>query len=397
MNNISTKTKSIGFYLTVIFAFIFLFDFLIKFSFYNDALTYRRYSAVLKILLEIFFIGSLIKIGIGKNLIVIVSLLILCFITGQIFLFEKSVFCKDIINEVLRGDIYHLNKYIFIILFVFYTESSKHKILLANTFIRVLIYFLIVNACFIIIGFLFQVNFFQSFPNSSRFGYSGLFSKSGEAVLLYIMIAILFYIRFLKNKNFYPVLFFIIIAMLTGKKIALLLPLLLFVDFFVLKFKNHLKIIFITVFCLIIFYFESIALYAIDVFPFWKPLYHEKGLWSVVFSTRNLNFFNGLEFIQNSWSFPNYLFGGVNYNTLSIEIDPFDLVLFFGIFGSIIYFYFIKVYYFNKIIKHRILLLGFFFLAMLYGAFLFNTLLMPSFFLFLIYLRNFYNEKNKTH
>ena len=255
---------------------------------------------------------------------------------------------------------------------------------------------MIINSFLIIIGLIFDVNIFSSFPGSSRFGYSGLFTKSGESVLLYLLLIVYFYAKFLKGKSILPVIYFILIAILSGKKIALLIIPLLFTIHFCLrsKYKVYFSIIGLFIISIIIFFKRAILDFLFNSFPFWEKILIEKGIWAVITSTRNLNLLKTQTFVENNWSFVNYIFGGVDYNNSKIEIDPLDLFMFFGFVGGIFYLLFLTKNFLileNKYLK--ILIIGFLVLGMLYGAFLFNIILMSIVFLVIL---NIQSEEEKV-
>lgn len=382
------KEKLFNKIILILFILTLFSDFFIKINSYNDFLPNFRYSGMAKLLFEAFLIFIVLLKGLKKKSFYLIIILIVCFFIGQFFLVKNSVFQNNFLDEVLRGDIYHLNKYIFIILFVSIIERYKNKAKLSKSIVKMVILILGINSLLVLYGFIFNYDLFQSFPGSKRFGYSGLFLKSGESVLLYLLASIYFYIQYLNGKSILPVIYFVFIAILSGKKIAfLILPLFYIVHFCLQsKYKTHFRISGVLILSLILIFKRKIIEVLVEFFPFWESLLEEKGFWTVVFSTRDLNFSKTLDFISTYWTPVNYLFGGTNYNHLRIEIDPFDLFVFFGLIGSIVYLMFIKKYYLKPIKStiFKILLIGYFIVGMIYGAFLFNILLMTLLYLFVI-------------
>ena len=254
--------------------------------------------------------------------------------------------------------------------------------------------FIIVNSILIWLGLLFDISLFKSFPGTSRFGYSGLFSKSGEAVLTYSLISLVYYVGYVRGKNgVIPILYFCIIALLTGKKTALLLIAFYYILHFCIKSKHRFIFRILGFSCLMVLFFvkEIVISGFLNWFPFWHQLYENNGIWSVVFSTRNDNFLSTVSFIKENWSLQNYIFGGINYNKLKIEIDPLDLFTFLGLLGSlaILNFYRIK---FISLVKSRLIrqiVIGYIILGMIYGAFLSNIFLISSLYIAITYLNPF--------
>lgn len=371
---------------------IYISNFLVKLIVvYNIPISFRI-SAFIRLIVEVILIILAFKLKISSKNLKIIGALIIGFFLGQFFLKEYNIYSQNFLEEILNGDIYYLNKYILIILFVAVYKKLPGKNDISNQLINATTYILIINSLLILLGFVFEINLFKSFPSSERFGYSGLFTKSGEAVLLYILFSIIFYIKFLNGKSIYPVLFFIIIAFLTGKKIAVLSIVLFYVFHFcvVHKGKVYFRLIGGLLLGFSLFFKDYIVSYVVKFFPFWEQLLKKESVWTILTSTRNLNYFRAKSFIQDNWSFVNYLFGGVNYNkNTKVEIDPLDTFMFFGLLGGSLYIYFIIDNYLaikNRAVKF--LTFGFLILSMLYGAFFFNILLMFTLYVFV--------EKYKT-
>ncbi len=173
-------------------------------------------------------------------------------------------------EEFLKGDIYHLNKYVVIILFVGVLNNSPKKIEISQNVIRLIITILFLNSLLIIAGFLFNVNMFQAFVDSNRFGYSGMFTKSGESALLYMLITIFFYLKYLKGKSIIPVIYFCIIALLSGKKIVLLIFVLIYLFHFCIKskYKIYFRVLGIIFLSSLLLFRKQIVIFLLDLFPF---------------------------------------------------------------------------------------------------------------------------------
>ncbi len=383
-----------------VFTFLFILmlfsDFFMKLNNINGFVPPYRYSGVLKILFEVYLFLYIIQKKVNKPFIYLLLILISCFFIGQYFLVKNSIFQGDLLEEVLKGDIYHLNKYIFIVLFIVIIKDHFYNLEISKTVFKAIIFILSINSALILIGLAFDINIFKSFPGSTRFGYSGMFSKSGESVLLYLLILIFFYMRFLKGASILPVVYFLFIALLSGKKIAFLILPLFYLVHFCIKSKNRIFFRFFGVFILTITFLfkKAIIEFLVNYLPFWQPLLKKMGFWTIIFSTRNLNFNRTLSFISEYWSPANYFFGGTDYNYLKIEIDPFDLFVFFGAIGSLAYLAFIRKYFLvpieNK--KVKLLIMGYILIGMIYGAFLFNIILMSSLYLFIIYYNSLEKE-----
>ena len=143
---------------------------------------------------------------------------------------------------------------------------------------------------------------------------------------------------------------------------------------------------------IVLYFKDEIIRVFLTNFPFWNSLFEQKGFWAFVTSTRSLSLEKTIYYIKESWSITNYMFGGSKYNILKVEIDPIDLIVFFGFAGSFLYLRFIKKFYIdyisNKLIKY--LAVSYIILGMIYGAFLFNIVLMSVLYLSLVYCETRY-------
>ncbi len=391
MNSLKTSelnTKKI--LLTFILA-MFVSDFIMKLYKIEAIPVYYRISGLVKIIFEVFLLIKAVQNGMKKEFWIIILVLIVSFFIGQYTLQDNNFFTTKLLSELTIGDTYHLNKYIFIVLFVGVVQKMKNKLALSSKAVDMLVILLTINAVLIVLGTVFDINLFKSFPNSSRFGYSGLFTKSGESVLLYCIVAVHYYLKFLKNKRIAPVIFFIGIALLSGKKIAILLPIALYVLHFCMYSKHRVvyRGVGASIIAVALFFAENITRFTVRFFPFWEQILLENSLITVLTSTRNLALIKAKTYVVEKWRFLNYIFGGVDYNNYKIEVDPFDLFVFFGLFGGGVYLWFIVKNYvmpYTKMVKYSIVSL--FVLGMIYGAFLFNILLMLCLFLFSIAFKN---------
>ena len=124
-----------------------LSDFLMKLITYGGFDFYFRFSGIIKLLFEIFLILVLIKKGLNKYFIYLLLTLIISFFIGQLFLKTNTIFDRNLLTEILKGDIYHLNKYVFIILFVALVNSITNKIDTAKSVIKSLLILLFISNC----------------------------------------------------------------------------------------------------------------------------------------------------------------------------------------------------------------------------------------------------------
>jgi hypothetical protein len=161
---------------------------------------FSRFSGAVKLVIE--FIMLLIIIinykQIHKSYLTLLAIILL-FVISQIY-FQNNDY-HSIKDSILYNNIYYFNRYIYILIFIVY---SKTLTIQKETFLRIFKYFeyiLIVNSIFIILGFLTGINFFKSFSSIGRFGYMGLFSKSGETSFFYMVAIVTSYFLWIKTKD----------------------------------------------------------------------------------------------------------------------------------------------------------------------------------------------------
>ena len=176
---------------------------------------------------------------------------------------------------------------------------------------------------------------------------------------------------------------------LSGKKISLLFGAFFFIVHFciVSRYKHYFRFLGLFILAGIFYFKEAIIKWLLASFPFWIILLEQHGFWAVVTSTRNLAIQRTINYINENWLMINYIFGGTNYNSFKVELDPIDLFVFFGFIGGCAYLYFIKKYFINSVYNTLVkwMVITYIALGMVYGAFLFNILLMTILYLFVIY------------
>ena len=278
--------------------------------------------------------------------------------------FLHSLFFDSINFQLLEGSIYFFDKYIYIFIFILAFCSWKDRIQILNKSINIIEKILIVNALFIIFGFLFELDFLKSYPGSQRFGYDGLFTNRNQLSSLYLIFIARVYFDFLQNSSKFKLLLFLIfVSLLIGTKIILLFLFLILVYHFCFILKR--KVIYrVLIGCLVFslfIYFKSIANYLFNLFPFWENIGESLSLRSMLFSTRDLVLIQSIDYIKENWTVLNYFIGGSFYTKSFrlIEMDFFAPIMIFGILGFIGYMILIKQYFFerNNFITNSIILI----------------------------------------
>jgi len=371
-------TKIISEYLPIIILLFLVSDFLTNISIKNFDSVFRRYSGITKLLFEIIMIVTIIikYKQFKRNYIVLLSLVLL-FILSQ-FLYATGI-NYNLENELFHGNIYYFNRYLYILLFIIFIKimSIEQKVFLKTyTYFE---YFLYVNSIAIFIGLIYNIELFRSYEYSSRFGYSGFFSKPGEASYMYIIAIVTnFYFWIIRKDkiNLYKIFFFIIVSLFLGQKKVLffLLVLGLFYGLSYFKYKKWIKIVLLVSIPSLFVFKNEIIKYIMQVSPFWQERYDEFGLLSVVTSYRNLLLEKVIEFISSDWRFWNYLFGGIDFIKFKTEFELVDLYLFLGFSGILFYIYIVYFHFMkNENLLKRILIVIVFLTSFISGGLLLNV------------------------
>jgi hypothetical protein len=261
------------------------------------------------------------------------------------------------------------------------------------------------NGVFIILGFLFEIEAFRTYPGPWRFGYDGLIFAQNEASFIFIFaLTIVYYRRFyLGIKEFF---FWIILitSLLVATKAVFLYFFLLFL-FHIFKKVSLRNILTFGISALVIGYFlfsttvNKIFINSYNVFMY---MYNKGGLWYALLSGRDEYIKDKLApLIFEQWSFPNFIFGGQDVVTHYIEMGFIDLMLFFGVFGSVVYlFVFYKIYRFLPFKKDFNLFFGivFFLIIATAGHFFESGIAGIHFIIMLLILRSYTGKAlNKEH
>lgn len=346
---IDTKEKYI--YLSYIVIIFFLSDLItnISINYFEGSLS--RLSGVVKLFFEIVMFGYIIKNfkEIHKHTLLLLLVLFFSFAISN----SANVFSKTNYWENFFSNAYYFNRYSYIFLFIIFLQIYNPTYQFYHKIVRVFKGVMFINCIMIVIGWLFEIELFRSYPNTVRFGYDGLFSKDGEAVYYYIFfISILYYEYWLNNNNINLTKIGggTLITLLMGKKAILLFLFLLLIGHMVFVVKKGKELAcFLTLIIILIVSFKSeIVKLFIELFSFWNDVYEAYGFWGAVTSTRSGLFIDFIDFMNSEWRILNYLFGWGEYEKYMVEFEIVDIFLFFGIAGIIVYCFLIKNYFFSK-------------------------------------------------
>lgn len=331
---------------------IFVFgDLLRKIALYFD-FSFNRYTGVFK---AIVFLSYIIFIGLYleeyykqkevKKLIKFFCVLIIVFVIGQ-FLIKTSL--NETLLDSFRGNLVFLVRYLFwpLTVIVFFPLINSNRYSKLN--LRIIIYVFFINIIFIILGHYFSINLFRTYINSIRFGFMGFYNTSNQVSYYFILMILYFYYRvFYKGTTNIELVLVLLTSVLIGtKKVYFYLFILFTFHFFKNKlyYKREFYIIMSLLLSFCLFFENNLGLFFQRKFQVFVNLYNKEGFLSMITSKRS-----GLlketvnEFVVNSWSIPNYIFGGPKFHIIRTEFGLVDLYLFFGFFGLYYYYYLFKL------------------------------------------------------
>ncbi|MEW4922385.1 hypothetical protein [Algibacter sp. 2305UL17-15] len=310
---------------------------------------FYRINGFLKLGFELVLLYYFVTNFRRKKILLYPISFLLLFVIGQ-FSFGNSL--ASFFTGWSSGNIYFLNRFLYIFLFIVVVQSIELKKDTFPKILNILEKILIINGFLILLGFFFDLNIFKTYPSTIRFGYNGLFAKNGEVSYYYMfLISILYYNIIEKgNRDFVKLAFVIITSLLLGKKVMLLYLAILFLFHFlwINKHKNRNRLI-ASFFFIVVFYFRNNILNIIfNYSSFWDNIFKKNGLLGMITSTRSMLFERAIEHIGNEWNFINYLCGGIQYSKYKVEFEFIDVFLFFGVIGVILYILFLINYFFEK-------------------------------------------------
>jgi hypothetical protein len=260
----------------------------------------------------------------------------------------------------------------------------------------------LINIIFMLAGLLFDVELFQSYPYSERFGVNGIFARTSEASFIYIFCIILSYFELNRKDKGISIKFitYLTASLLIGTKaILLFLALLVFIHF-TYKVSKNTKALFYSVIAtfviLSIKFYNQMIDFIFAKTPFWERVYMDYGILGVITSTRNRNFTSSMEYIKDNWNWINYLFGGYDFLNKRPEMEFVDIFLFFGFFGLLVYLWAIN-HFFLKEIKDKIkfsILVEFLIVVTFVGNFFSSVLIGMIFYLISFKLKDKEHAKN---
>ncbi|MFM9839139.1 MAG: hypothetical protein ACKVOQ_12790 [Cyclobacteriaceae bacterium] len=301
----------------------------LKYDFSRVSLVFRFAYEVLFFVLILVFLNQ-----IRQTFLKVFFALLALFFVGQILYSLQIDYSYNYIENVLI-----FNKYFFVFIIYFALYPLQNHAEKLGGLIKVFENILFFNASAAILGFIFQIDLFRTYIDQPyRYGYSGFIFAQNEATLFfYIGISYFYYQHFIVGSKTYKFWFFLLAAILLGTK-GIYLCLGLFLVFHFLSYSSLKSKIIVIIGVIFLFYVSSWYLQTDSsqkILNYFILQTQESGLLNMLLSGRNLLFETRIPDILSKWSAINYFIGGQDVSFDTIEMDFFDLFLFFGLVGGI--------------------------------------------------------------
>ncbi|MAM28016.1 MAG: hypothetical protein CMC13_03255 [Flavobacteriaceae bacterium] len=347
-----------------------------------------KISAALKLLLQVFFVIQIARNSLLKLWPVV--LLTVIFMLGQL---------GWVPFDLLKKNALFLDRYLYVILALIYVTTITDVKKYYPFFFKVFEVFMIVNSILIFVGFIFELNLFNTYYGyGKRFGVNGLILRSGAGTYIY-WIALFYYATecfLLKKKKWMALALVFLASLLLGTKAMFLGIVFIAMYIWILKkgYKNKWHWLLITCGAVLsILFFTDILVWAMSKSDALNAVYQERGLISAMVSLRDQHLLEELlPLVEEKWTWRNYLFGGGYDMHYRSQFGVLDLLYFFGILGTAVYFFiFWKLFVTFKInTVTTIFLIGTFILMAFSANFFYET--MMAFYLVLI--KGYFETRN---
>lgn len=371
----SFYNRHLGNVLIGVLLFYFINSFLIKIFrfFYFENLIIPIFGLLKGAIVFTYLSILIVNFKRKKNILNYLGLLFVIFLAGNI---KWDLDIKSFLNSYNSfrlSNLFCFIKYLYPFVFIGVFSLVKNKEEIISRYFSIVEKVLIVNAVCVFFGFLFSIDFLQSYIHTSRFGYSGLLEAGFFEYSLIIVISR----RVFLNKTDLIFMLLSLVSLFIGTKAMILFFIVLL--FYYLYEKRHLKLLmcYSGFLFFVLFFFKTIVDFFIKLFPFWNSVLNKYGYIGLLSSTRNWNVQNSLEYIRINGTLKNLFVGGLDFSKSGVEMDFVDLFLFFGVIGFVLYLLLLC-----KLINksyHLIPLLVAFFV----GDFLLGTIIVCTYFLWI--------------
>ncbi len=270
----------------------------------------------------------------GRRITLYISVLLGCFLIGQYWLssqqfvdFSWQTSCKIFFKWIFG----------FLAMGAFSLVKQQYFSLFEKCF-RWILNSIYINVWAIFIGFVFDIEFFKSYPYTPRFGYNGFILVT---TITMVSLGIYYHQYVTKQQYAFRLLVTLIATLLIGKKMMILYVALIVIHYLYISYRKFFYMVALLGSLLggyILYDFQNIITY----FPFWKDIYDEKGLLSTLTSLRTDLLAEALVFVKQYWSVFTLFSGSLFFPVLSTEFGIVDIFFFFGLTGVVVFFLFIK-------------------------------------------------------
>jgi len=237
----------------------------------------------------------------------------------------------SLVESLTKSQGYYTAKFTMPLLFWGLWSVLKNANYYGLVFITQLQRFLAINAVFIIIGAVFGVSLFESYPLSGRWGYNGLLFHNSLSNTMYGLLLI--FVLETNRKKRLLIFIFSLSLLLLGQK-AGVFYLALIVCFAWIKNKA-LQVGFLGLGGILLLTVKYWIPFIVQYNLFWRNVYEKHGSWGVFFSLRNENIQKNF-FQANNMNVLDFFIGGTSRFPIRVEMMPFDVFLFFGFLGLLI-------------------------------------------------------------
>jgi len=257
--------------------------------------------------------------------------ILMLFILNEIrFALEFSEY--EFIYSFTQSQGYYTAKVTLPLLFIGVWSVLKDNAHYVGLFIKQLEVFLVINGVCLVLGAIFNISVFESYPLTERWGYSGLLWHNSMNYIFYGLILI--YALQKDKKAWILIGLFFVCLLLLGQKSGLLY-LGLIIIFVVLKNKyarmGLLGLGGVMIVCAP--YWVPIA---VSYSQFWQNVYNKHGAYGALLSLRNENIESVWNSIGGKITLWESILGGLTRFPIRVEMMPFDLFLYFGCAGLLL-------------------------------------------------------------
>ncbi|WP_411766127.1 hypothetical protein [Winogradskyella sp. A3E31] len=337
-------TKNIRqFLFNSILILFFSYDFIVKVIVaYTDFKLLYNYVIVFKVIIISLLITNFDFKKIRAKYLAPITILTASYIITQLSAYQ---FLK--LEDINFNGYYFLSSIISILFFIYleYKQQELDKERVVNGFLL----FMMINSVCVIIGYLFEIQVFESYFRGNRFGYSGMLLYHHEIGYLFFIAIILAYHKIKKRTTVFNCIGFFLIffsSFLFGTKKTIFFTLFFVIFLIIQNLKNYKALITYSSIVVLVGLFFHKTLNSIynTYYDLFYNIYVNDGFWSSFLSYRNdLLFEKFTPYLSDEMNLQTLLFGFPIFNNHRTELEFFDLLLFFGVLGFVSYFLYFKL------------------------------------------------------